>query len=86
MGKVGHPSRQAAGDDRRARRVVDDFPADVSVGAAELDAVEAFLMPLVHAIMSGTPPAANGLEKPVDAPLVRSADSQGPQKSGLQGR
>jgi hypothetical protein len=34
-------------------RVIDDLPADIAVSAAELDAVEAFLMPLVNELLSG---------------------------------
>lgn len=34
-------------------RVTDDLSADLAVSAAELDAVEAFLMPLVNELFSG---------------------------------
>lgn len=67
-------------DDRLALRVVDDFPLDISIGAAELDALEAFLMPLVNAILSGdlTSFQAGG---PDPAPAVPT-DSQASQKAG----
>jgi hypothetical protein len=39
-------------DDRPAWRVVDDLAHDCPVTSAELDAVEAFLMPLVHALLA----------------------------------
>jgi hypothetical protein len=49
-------------DEDRARRVVDDFARDQPIDPAELDAVEAFLMPVVNAILSGADKIA-----PVDA-------------------
>jgi hypothetical protein len=39
-------------DDGHAWRVVDDLAHDHPVIPAELDAVEAFLMPLVHALLA----------------------------------
>jgi hypothetical protein len=86
MGKVRNPSRQATGDDRRIWRVVDDFPCEVPVGPAELDAVEAFLMPLVNAILSGTPYGTDAVTTLVSPALDRAVDSKEPQKSGKQGR
>jgi hypothetical protein len=43
---------EAPSDDGRAWRVVDDLAHDCPVTPAELDAVEAFLMPLVHALLA----------------------------------
>jgi hypothetical protein len=40
-------------DDRQTWRVVDDLPRVDCIDAAELDAVEAFLMPQLNAILSG---------------------------------
>jgi hypothetical protein len=40
-------------DDGPVWRVVDDLAHGCSVSPAELDAIEAFLMPLVHALLSG---------------------------------
>ncbi len=75
MRKDRQPARQDANDARETWRVVDDFPADIAIGAAELDAVEAFLMPLVNAILRGEPVH-------LDDPAPAGADSQTPQKSG----
>jgi len=42
-------------DDGHSWRVVDDLAHDCPVTPAELDAVEAFLMPLVHALLADAP-------------------------------
>ena len=83
MGKDRQSTRLELNDDRAAWRVVDDFPAEIAVSAAELDAVEAFLMPLVNAIMRGEPidcpvREQDGREYPA---LAAGADSQTPQKA-----
>jgi hypothetical protein len=62
MSRVRRPGREACDD--RQWRVVDDLDCGCPVTAAELDAVEAFLMPLVHALLSdeaGTLPGKTGL-------------------------
>jgi hypothetical protein len=41
-------------DDGHTWRVVDDLAHDCPVTPAELDAIEAFLMPLVHALLADT--------------------------------
>ena len=46
------PTRPSS-DDSHTWRVVDDLARDCPVTPAELDAVEAFLMPLVHALFAG---------------------------------
>jgi hypothetical protein len=53
-----------------ALRVVDNFPADMPVSPSELDAVEAFLMPLVHALLSDS-------EAPQCSASVRSGRLRG---------
>jgi hypothetical protein len=45
------PTRSSS-DAGRAWRVVDDLAHDCPITPAELDAVEAFLMPLVHALLA----------------------------------
>jgi hypothetical protein len=64
------------GKSEDAWRVVDDFPQDIPVGDAELDAVEAFLMPLVRQILGETP-GGNSL---------RPSDSTAPQRAALRKR
>jgi hypothetical protein len=49
-GKPHHHQKKTKGE--CTFRVVDDFPLPARVGAAELDAIEAFLMPLVNAIFA----------------------------------
>ncbi len=51
MGKIRNSSQNGARDDRQVWRVVDDFAPDLAIDPAELDAVEAFLVPLVNAIL-----------------------------------
>jgi hypothetical protein len=50
MGKVRQAARRE--DDNWTWRIVDDLAPDDPVTAAELDAVEAFLMPLLNAVLS----------------------------------
>jgi hypothetical protein len=56
-------------DDRPAWRVVDDLAHDCPVTPAELDAIEAFLMPLVHALLADTSDTQPGKTNPVTAPM-----------------
>jgi hypothetical protein len=63
-------------DDRQTWRVVDDLPRVDCIDPAELDAVEAFLMPQLSAILSGA-----GVERPATA--LRT-DSQAPQYAALE--
>lgn len=86
MGKVRQSPMRISGNDRRTWRVVDDFPPHAPIGAAELDAVEAFLMRLVDAIMSGTAHKTDGAATFVSPASDRAMDSEVPQKSGQKGR
>ena len=52
MSRVRRTTRRLD-DDRQAWRVVDDLPRVDCIDPAELDAVEAFLMPQLNAILSG---------------------------------
>ncbi len=81
MRKDWHQPQRHSTEDMAAWRVVDDFPDDVPVTPAELDAVEAFLMPLVNAIMAGAPAGERSTEIPVNATGLRSPDSEVPQSS-----
>ena len=45
-------STRPSSDDGHSWRVIDDLARDCPVTPAELDAVEAFLMPLVHALIA----------------------------------
>ena len=56
-------------DDRSAWHVVDDLARDCPVTPAELDAVEAFLMPLVHALLADTSDTQPGKTNPDTAPM-----------------
>jgi hypothetical protein len=51
MSRVQKPA-QSLRDDSHTWRVVDDLAHDCPVTPAELDAVEAFLMPLVQALLA----------------------------------
>jgi hypothetical protein len=51
-------------DDGEPWRVVDDLAHDCPVTPAELDAVEAFLMPLVHALLADAPHIQPGKTNP----------------------
>jgi hypothetical protein len=53
MGNSCRTSGEDIHDDRQAWRVVDDFACPHPIDPAELDAVEAFLMQVVNAILSG---------------------------------
>jgi hypothetical protein len=81
MSKDDRRSRQLLAEDMAAWRVVDDFGVDVPVTPAELDAVEAFLMPLVNAIMAGPSAGEGSAEGLVNSAAVRSPDSEVTQSS-----
>jgi hypothetical protein len=57
-------------DDGPVWRVVDDLVRDNPITLAELDAVEAFLMPLVHALFVDTPDAQSGKTSPNTTPIA----------------
>ena len=59
MSKVRTPAK-ASCDDGCTWRVVDNLAHDCPVTPAELDAVEAFLMPLVHALLADAPDTRPG--------------------------
>ena len=67
MSKVRRPAK-ASCDDSHSWRVVDDLARDHPVTPAELDAVEAFLMPLVHALLADAPDIQPGKTNPSTAP------------------
>jgi hypothetical protein len=56
-------------DDGHAWRVVDDLAHDHPVTPAELDAVEAFLMPLVHALLADAAGNQRGRTNSIIAPI-----------------
>jgi hypothetical protein len=56
-------------DDGHTWRVVDDLAHDCPVIPAELDAVEAFLMPLVHALLADRSDTQAGKINPNTAPI-----------------
>jgi hypothetical protein len=56
MGRMGNSCRKSGKDlqdENHAWRVVDDFACPHPIDPAELDALEAFLMQVVNAILSG---------------------------------
>jgi hypothetical protein len=57
------PTRSSS-NDSHAWRVVDDLARNHPVTPAELDAVEAFLMPLVHALLADAPHIQPGKTNP----------------------
>jgi len=61
------PTRSSS-NDSHTWRVVDDLARDHPVTPAELDAVEAFLMPLVHALLADAPDIRRGKTTPDTAP------------------
>jgi hypothetical protein len=56
-------------DDGPVWRVVDDLAHGCPISPAELDAVEAFLMPLVHALVADTSDTQPGKTNPDTAPM-----------------
>jgi hypothetical protein len=87
MRKGLHRSQQLSTEDRAAWHVVDDFAADAAITSAELDVVEAFLLPLVTAIMSDPHIGGRTAETPVNSAELSGKDSKLPQSSArfLQG-
>ena len=69
MGNVRNHLRRGTGDDGPSWHVVDDLPSFGPVGQAELDAVEAFLMPLVNAIRSGAQTGEDGASSLIALPI-----------------
>lgn len=67
MSKVRTPAR-ASRCDSPSWRVVDDLANDFPVTAAELDAVEGFLMPLLHALLADATDTPAGKTNPIIAP------------------
>ena len=51
---------RSSSDDGQPWRIVDDLAHDHPITSCELDAVEAFLMPLVHALLADSPGAQPG--------------------------
>jgi hypothetical protein len=62
-------STRPSSDDGQPWHVVDDLARDCPVTPAELDAVEAFLMPLVHALLADTPDIQPRKRNPNTAPM-----------------
>ena len=77
MSKVRRLAK-ASCEDSHSWRVVDDLAHDCPVTPAELDAVEAFLMPLVHALLADAPDTRPGKTNPNTAPMP-TPNSQAPQ-------
>jgi hypothetical protein len=63
------PSTRLSCDDGPVWLVVDDLAHVCPVTPAELDAVEAFPMPLVHALLADTPDTPSGKTIPDAAPM-----------------
>jgi hypothetical protein len=62
-------STRPSSDDSHSWHVVDDLARGCPVTAAELDAVEAFLMPLVHALLADALVTQPGKTNPNTAPI-----------------
>jgi hypothetical protein len=62
-------STRPSSEDGHAWHVVDDLARDCPVTSAELDAVEAFLTPLVHALLADTSDTQPGKTTPDTAPM-----------------
>ena len=62
-------STRPSSEDGHSWHVVDDLARDCPVTPAELDAVEAFLMPLVHALLADTSDTQLGKTTPDTAPM-----------------
>src|SRR5271166_5036959 len=78
MSSVRRPEK-ALCDDSHLWRVVDDLAHDCPVTPAELDAVEAFLMPLVHALLADGSDTQSGTTRAVS----KRIESRGIPESGL---
>jgi hypothetical protein len=81
MRKSRQQPRQFSSQELAAWAVLDDFASDVSVTPAELDAIEAFLMPIVHAILAESPIAPKSAEMALNSTKFRPHDSLMPQSS-----
>ena len=68
MSKVRRPAETLC-EDSPSWRVVDDLAHDCPVTPAELDAVEAFLMPLVHALLADGSDTQSGTTNPHTSPI-----------------
>jgi hypothetical protein len=62
-------STRPSSEDGHSWHVVDDLARDCPVTPAELDAVEAFLMPLVHALRADASDTQPGKTTPDTAPM-----------------
>jgi hypothetical protein len=62
-------STRPSSEDGHSWHVVDDLARDCPVTSAELDAVEAFLTPLVHALLADTSDTQPGKTTPETAPM-----------------
>ena len=65
----GAETREKLCDDGHSWRLVDDLAHNCPVTPAELDAVEAFLMPLVHALLADASNTQPGKTNPEIAPI-----------------
>lgn len=72
-----HHIREKEQDSSRAWCVSDDFPVRAPVQSAELDAIEAFLMPVLKALLAGN------LDSCVGVDAFIGADSLAPQITGF---
>jgi hypothetical protein len=73
MGRMGNScckSGEEIHDESHTWRVVDDLAHDHPISVAELDAVAAFLMPLVHALLANATDKVQG--KPQGSGLKQS--------------
>lgn len=62
-------STRPSSEDGHSWHVVDDLARGCPVTPAELDAVEAFLMPLVHALLADASDTQPGKTSPDTAPM-----------------
>ena len=68
MSRVRRPAKTLC-EDSHPWRVVDDLAHDRPITPAELDAVEAFLMPLVHTLLADASATQPGKTNPDTAPI-----------------
>ena len=62
-------STRLSSEDGHSWLVIDDLARDHPVTPPELDAIEAFLMPLVHALLADAPDIRPGKTNPDTAPM-----------------
>lgn len=77
MGRMGNScctSGEAIHDESHAWRVIDDLAHDHPISVAELDAVAAFLMPLVHALLAGATDKVQGKPQGSESQQGKPAD------------